>query len=123
MIFETIALGFVCWLVTTVIVESEMVRPIREWINNKYTEAYDYPEYPATVREDGWKAVFWYKLKYLVGCHLCTGIWVGLILAALTPWVTPIAAGAMGVVLNGLLYKAIGHTVLVWQKYMEAKSV
>jgi hypothetical protein len=139
MIFETIALGFVCWLVTMIIVDSELVRPIRDWIDNKRTQAerdrklwwamldgYD-PEDDWETGLDGSprikrRIILWRKARYLVGCYLCTGVWVGLILSALTLGIAPLGGGVLGWLLNGLLYKAVGHCVLIWQKYMEAHS-
>jgi len=59
------------------------------------------------------------KGKYLVGCQLCCGVWVGF---ALTPFVPgPFHSSIFGVamVLNGLVFKAIGHATLevtsVWR--------
>ncbi len=89
LIDPVLALGAVCWLVTTILVESELCRPLRD------------------------RLARWSKLHYLSSCALCTGTWVGLVLAAVTPY-RPIASPAPFVswLLAGLLYKAIGHLIL-----------
>lgn len=84
--------GLICWLVTLIIVESELFRPVRE----RLTEIHP-------------------KLAYLSGCHLCTGTWVGIGMAL-------IISGPFGFfLLNGLLFKAVGHIALeivaVFKKY------
>jgi len=119
-----IALGLINWLVTLLLVESEVTRPIREWVNNRYlltSIAYAVESTP-TVHSDGWKPVLWYKAKYFVGCQLCTGVWVGQVIAILTMWNKPLGSGVLGVVFAGLLYKAIGHLVLILQKVGEKLS-
>lgn len=124
---ETLALGLVCWLTTLILVESELARPVREFVDrcadrtgprllvagqwvpddgDPTTAAF------ATLRR-GPRLThgLWRKLRYLVGCHLCTGTWVGLGLAWATS--TRLAlTGAAGLVLGGLLVKAVGHVVL-----------
>lgn len=80
-------LGLVCWWATTIIVESEITRPLREWCERHMHE----------------------KVAYLAHCHMCCGTWVGLALAAVFGGPFP---GFAGWVANGLLYKAIGHLVL-----------
>jgi hypothetical protein len=54
-----------------------------------------------------------HKLGYVLGCHLCSGTWVGFALAVAVPntpfhlrWWLPT------VVLNGLVIKGIGHALL-----------
>lgn len=89
MFAETLLLGAVVWFVTTVIVESELTRPIREAI---------------VARFPG-------KVGYLVNCHMCAGTWVGLGVGFLHP----LALGSGWVVaclLSGLAYKAVGHLIL-----------
>lgn len=126
----TIALGLVNWLVTLLLVESEVTRPIREWVDNRFKAAwydtsvpkeYASPANPViNVQDAGWRIVFWYKLKYFTCCQLCAGTWVGWVLAAITiSWNAPLGTGVLGIVLAGLLYKAIGHLVLVIQKVGE----
>lgn len=92
--FTVIALGLVNWMATTILVESKLFRPLRQFVNN---------------RRFGPRKVLWDKLSYLVGCHLCTGTWVGLAQAAVfgSPW-----SGWYGWIAGGLLYKAVGHLVL-----------
>lgn len=110
-----IILGIVNWLATMIVVESEICRPLREWVTRRY-ERYDYFEsiVPASDwrQKDHRRLVFWQKVKYLVGCHLCAGTWVGLVLAALVPEVRPVGTGFVGWVIAGLAIKAIGHITL-----------
>jgi hypothetical protein len=58
------------------------------------------------------------KLKYLVGCHLCAGMWVSLAIAAFLPPV--IGPWVVGWVLNGAIIKAVAHIVLGVQHALEA---
>lgn len=111
MIATSAALGLVVWLITTIIVESEICAPIREWVERwsdgawvetDDTGDYTYRSHP--IRE---------KIAYLIHCHLCAGTWVGLLTAAVTPYrplasTLPLGAG----LLAGLLYKAIAHLIL-----------
>lgn len=124
MIPTIIALGLVNWLTTTIIVESELTRPLREWFKRKGTwqqtdEEWD-AQYAAHLRgEEPPKPQLrlraWRKAAYLVACHLCTGTWIGLVLAALG-LVHPFGPGVLGWTLTGLLIKAIGHLTLVVHK-------
>ncbi len=121
LISTTIALGLVNWLVTLLLVESEVTRPMREWVQHQFEKASNWEAQliTPTVRNDGWRVVLWYKAKYFVGCQLCTGTWIGWLMAAFTPWNRPLGTGVLGVLLAGFLYKAIGHLVLIIQKKME----
>lgn len=99
--------GLVNWLATTIVVESELFRPLREWIGGK---TWQYTIYGGkTAREDHYE---WQrpKLAYFLGCHLCTGTWIGLAEACVLrplPW-----SGLAGIAASGLLFKAVGHLVL-----------
>lgn len=90
-----VALGIVCWLTTLIVVESELFREPREFCTNRKGRGFCSN-----------------KLAYLVGCHLCTGTWIGLLIAVLTPAIRPFGPGVLGLVLVGLTYKAIGHITL-----------
>lgn len=120
---NTLYLGLVCWLATLIIVESELTRPLREWLERRAQRELPVPKTipEAHVRADyrtknghifffffGTRPVF-EKLRYAVSCHLCAGVWVGVVLAAIFggPFTGPAATAA-----NGLLYKAIGHLTL-----------
>lgn len=94
-------LGLVCWLVTTIVVESEITRPLRGYVSRKLSIAAD----PFSLQPP-WKVTAWSRLSYLLGCHLCTGTWIGLLLALFIP------GGPFVWFINGLLYKAVGHFVL-----------
>ena len=124
---EVFALGVVCWLATTLITETEIFRPLRQWLAN---HAIDHKKLQEQVKEmavaagmntpgnhelqapPNWQPPkhFWIdKAAYLVHCPMCTGVWIGFIEAAffgspLHHW--------YGWVAGALLYKAIGHLVL-----------
>lgn len=100
---QLVLLGIVCWLVTLVVVDSELFRPLRIWVAGHRRGADRLPRRPAWL---------WHKLRYLVACHLCTGVWVGLVLAAAVPTVRPFGTGPVGFVLAGLSVKAVGHLTL-----------
>lgn len=88
---EALYAGLVCWLVTMIVVESEMFRPVREM---------------RLIEERP-------KLAYLVNCYLCAGTWIGIALGLLVP-------GPLGLfLLDGLLYKAAGHALLILQRVGE----
>lgn len=85
MIGTVLAAGLICWLVTHIIVEGVVFDWLRDWIDDHAPR----------------------KIQQLIHCELCTGTWVGFILAALIPG--PIAPLW---ILNGFLYKAVGHLIL-----------
>lgn len=82
-------LSVVVWFATTIVVEAEITRPVRE------------------------KAERWPRLGYLLHCHMCCGTWVGFLVAAATPY-RPIQCrlplGAW--LLAALLYKGVAHLLL-----------
>lgn len=82
--------GLVNWLVTLIIVESELFREVRDWVDTHAPE----------------------KLRYLVHCHLCCGTWIGLALALVLPGPLVAVHPLLTWFLNGLLYKAVGHVTL-----------
>jgi hypothetical protein len=116
--------GLVCWLVTLILVESELFRPLRQWLELRRDLAVHGP----VARDWNWRfehapyavqalhprrARRWEKARYFMCCHLCTGVWVGLALGLLLP-------GPLELwVLNGLLFKAVGHLALCVQKTLE----
>lgn len=78
-------LGLVNWLATLILVEGVIFETPRAWLVQRAPHP---------------------KLRYLLTCQLCAGTWVGFVLAALF-------GGPFGFVLvDGLLYKAIGHATL-----------
>lgn len=101
---SVIALGLVCWISTTILVESELCRPLREWVDARRVKPVGPPVLGRARR------VWWAdKLAYLVGCHLCTGTWVAFALVAFfgSPW-----AEWYGFIAGALLVKAVAHLVL-----------
>lgn len=114
-IAEVIALGLINWIATTIIVESEIFRPMREAIQFRRVHKFDLP----LEMTDGQRMVIsqyerrtsklWEKAAYFVGCHMCTGTWVGLAEAV---FIGSIFSGFVGIVASGLLFKAIGHLTL-----------
>lgn len=126
--------GLVVWFATYVLVESEMFRPLRDavkrrrdaglpvrtsrtYVNQRAYEEYNYAVelYVGSRRYRRWE-----KLRYLLGCHACAGTWVGFAVAAALPGVRPLGGGAVGFVLAGLLFKAVGHLALVAHKLGES---
>lgn len=89
--------GLINWLATWIICEGKVFEDVREWLKKRFGE------------ESKW--------AYLSTCHLCAGTWVGLGLSILLPGPlvarTPIASW----MLNGLLYKAVGHLILEMASY------
>lgn len=102
-----IAAGLVNWLVTTIIVESELGRPLRDYISSRRDGG--------DGGDGSWVACdldrgVWRWADYLVRCHLCVGTWVGLAEAL---YVGPVVrSGILGIMFTGLLIKAVGHLVL-----------
>lgn len=52
------------------------------------------------------------KMVYFVECHLCMGTWVGFVLASFMPVPVHIPAWGATTIVNGLLFKAVGHMIL-----------
>lgn len=97
-------LGLAAWIATSTIVEAEIFRDVREAVDkldNKYSN---------------WLS---YKLRYLINCHMCTGIWVaGVIAVFATPFVS---SGIVGWALTALAIKGIAHLALVVHKLADEK--
>ena len=104
MVATLIFLGFATWIATSIIVEGEIFRDARE----AFERLHD--------RYDNWLT---YKLRYLIQCHLCTGIWVAGIVALFSPQILP---GFAGWVLTALTIKGIAHLILVVQKVLESRT-
>lgn len=117
---SAIYLGLVNWLVTLVLVESELTRPVRDFFEDRRNAADEFAV--VTMGNDDFteaeqrtaqrRYTAWSKARYFVSCHLCAGTWVGLLLASLVPGARPLGGGALGLVLAGFLFKAIGHITL-----------
>lgn len=119
MVGEIVLLGMANWLATLLIVESELFRPLREWIFRHWQNAIRFDsDFTATelmenvqVLETFHESYLWRQAKYLVNCHLCVGVWVGFAEALVL--VHPlIGSGVVGIVLTALVFKAIGHATL-----------
>lgn len=101
MIASVILAGFVNWLATLVITEGKIFEPVRNFAASK-------GEY----------------VRYLASCYLCAGVWVGIIEAVFfavmrqpqpwSPWVLLLA--------NALAYKAVGHSIFIVQRVLEATA-
>lgn len=98
---ETLFLGLVSWVLCIIVVEGRIFAAIREWAAELVWDDRGF-----LVRKRP-------RLAYFVVCYLCAGTWISLGLAAVTPY-RPIAASAplVGWLLAGLLYHAVGHTIL-----------
>lgn len=100
-----ILLGLAAWIATCTIVEAEVFRDVREAVDKLHE------------RKNNW---FTFKLRYLIHCHMCTGIWVSGIIAL---FVNPIVSGGFfGWALTALAIKGIAHLTLVVHKLGEAKA-
>lgn len=118
--------GLVVWFATYILVESELFRPLREWVamhedvaemvHDSAVES----EPVKVVRQTGRTFALWRRARYLIGCHTCAGTWVGFAVAAALPGVRPLGGGVVGFVLAGLVFKAVGHLVLVLHKLGES---
>lgn len=138
-----IGLGLVTWLVTMIVVESEIVRPLREWIGMKadlwstvwadgepvwlnshgFGEDFVPGRYtdPDHKRFDRTREVAWRKARYLFGCHLCSGCWIAAAVVAVQP-LHVYRAGFVGFLFDAALVKAVAHLTLVVQKAGEGLS-
>lgn len=96
-------LGLATWMGTSVIVEAEIFRDVREACDRLH------------VRVNNWGT---YKLRYLIQCHMCTGIWVAAIIAIFVPPI--VSSGLIGWGVTALAIKGIAHAFLVLQKLGEA---
>lgn len=90
--------GLVNWIATTIVVESELARPFRDWVCRHRQGA-------SAARNPDDRGI-WRWADYLIRCHLCTGVWIGIAEA--------IYLGARGpaIIWTGLLIKAVGHLIL-----------
>lgn len=102
-VFSTVVLlGFANWLATIIIVESVIFEDIRSGMTRL----------GARLKRSGHPNVG-RKLGYVLGCHLCSGTWVGFALAVAVPGVPfHLRWWWASVVLNGLVIKGIGHALL-----------
>lgn len=97
-------LGLANWLVTLIITDSEIFRPVREraqrWSYDRqmrdFTGPAPAPDAPSSVRtitiREG-------KLAYALRCALCTGVWVGIaesLYAHPLGWLTFLVVAAIG---------------------------
>jgi uncharacterized membrane protein len=95
--------GLAAWIATSTIVEAEVFRDVREACDKVHE------------KHNNWWS---YKLRYLVHCHMCTGIWVSAVIAL---FVSPIVSiPVVGWGLTALAIKGIAHSFLVLQKLGEA---
>lgn len=95
--------GLAAWIGTSTIVEAEVFRDVREACDRCH------------AKFNNW---WTYKLRYLVHCHMCTGIWVSAIIALFIPPLIPIPIIGWGI--TALAIKGIAHSFLVLQKLGES---
>lgn len=121
-------LGLVNWLTVTIIVESEIFRPIREFVDNQQNASID-----RQIKDPAWLDQFtpgdttpehvvdvmqrtvhgskvWREAHYFVSCHLCVGVWVGIVEVAFAG--PQVLHGVAGYVAGALAFKAVGHLAL-----------
>lgn len=127
MIALLIAAMLVNWYVTTVLIESHFLHPVRRWVRHNIPIRPKGPE-PQTVKEaakraterylddnGGWRRRpaqrrLYVGLEYLFGCYLCLGFWVAI---AEVLWLHSIVgAGLLGFLFTAFLIKAGGHLIL-----------
>ena len=113
--------GLVNWLATTILVEAKLLEPVRCWVAGRTPAAeagWQHDDYgdpiPLSWQDARPEYIRRPKLAYLVGCHLCTGTWVGLAMAGFVagPFTAAVSFPPAAFVLNGLLFKALGHSIL-----------
>lgn len=106
-----VAAGLVNWLVTTIVVESELGRPLREYVRRRRNlAAQRRPTLPPPFAPGNADRGPWRWLDYLLACHLCTGVWIAIAEAL---YLGPLVGrGAAGVIFTALIVKAVGHLVL-----------
>lgn len=97
--------GLAAWIATSTIVEAEVFRDVREACDKLHKK-----------RDNWWT----YKLRYLIHCHMCTGIWVSALIAIFIP--VFVSGGIVGWGLTALAIKGVAHSFLVFQKFFEAKT-
>lgn len=95
--------GLAAWIGTSTIVEAEIFRDVRESCDKVHN------------RFNNW---WTYKLRYLIHCHMCTGIWVAALIALFIPPL--VAVPVVGWGLTALAIKGVAHSFLVLQKLGEA---
>lgn len=124
--------GYITWLITAIIVESELVRPLRdlvyrftkrgvaERLRREAYEAFLDLDLPTldVIRDyvnagPRWHHRLMTKVHYLLACNLCTGVWVGLGLA------TVLTGPFENIILDGLAYKAIAHFILAVVNFLD----
>jgi len=98
-----ILLGLAAWIATSTIVEAEVFRDVREGCDKVH------------AKFNNW---WTYKLRYLLHCHMCTGIWVSAVIALFVPPL--VMSGFVGWGLTALSIKGIAHLFLVVQKLAES---
>jgi hypothetical protein len=103
MVLTLLILGLAAWIGTSTIVEAEVFRDVREACDKLHD------------KHNKWWS---FKLRYLVHCHMCTGIWVSAILALFVPPL--VASGFVGWGITALAIKGVAHSFLVLQKLGEA---
>lgn len=106
-------LGLACWIVTLIVTDSAVFAGVRHWFDRQDASAdermWRRPTYAARF-----SAFIWSKASYLVGCHLCTGTWIGLVLGFMyTRGSIPDA------IVSGLAIKGVAHGIYVVQRVGE----
>lgn len=136
-----VVLGLASWIFTCIVVESELFAGIRRLVDRWYSQSVNYlvsaktahefernretmlaafarGERPPIPRYKRALVTVTFHLRYMIGCHLCTGMWVSLGIAAFLPPV--VGPWFIGWVLNGAIIKAIAHMALALQHAAEA---
>jgi hypothetical protein len=95
-------LGLANWMAAYIITQGAVFQPVRDLVH-RHTH-----HRPRA-----------HHLSYLTACFLCAGVWVGFAEAAVFggPF-----RGWAAIIINGLVYKAIGHAVYIMQRLAEART-
>lgn len=114
--------GLVTWLLTKIVVESEIARPLRDWVG-KHTSL-------QAMVTHGVKKILglatdnirikWHqrvadKVYYLLTCVLCAGVWIGWLVAL-------VITGPYGLIVNGLAYKAVAHLLYTVEQFLDRQG-
>lgn len=113
------------WVVTTILVESTLFAPVRQWIQNEaWYVRWPFPEVWRKCGGRHGPVIFpechnsppnvvmrgpWLKLAQLTTCQLCMRVWVGL---AESAYFGGPDHGWAHLVANALLYAGLGHLLL-----------
>lgn len=103
--------GAVNWIVTQVLVVAGLFEECREWVVTRGKSLTGRWGLPGK------------KLAYFVKCPLCVGVWIGFAQAGIMPGPVHLSGWMAWAdwIVNGLLYKAVGHLFFQINGWFHAK--